>query len=547
MNDFFSLLRLNIKTIINSFKFATKIEKIRSILLSIVGLVFFVSSYIISYQVIIYVSTLPVIGTLFVIRLVALGFLVSFLMLIFSSLIVPFSTMFEAGDIEFLFSLPIRYDSVFFNKLILTIIRASWMILVVLLPFVMAFAVVKNFSLWKYVILVVSILLKVFISTGIGIALAILLSYVFPSKKLKNIVLVILIVAFSIIYSLFRFSQPEKMLSPEHFEELFSYLDFLSKPVAKGLPSWWVAEIFSGLMLNKNSLVVFNFIKLLGCIVLIFLLFFFFLKKIFYNCFFLSCGEIEKKDFVINKEKKLPRLRTIFSVIVTKETRILFREPIQWVQFVIVAALSLVYIFNLSKLPLEFKHVKITVAFFNLGGVMFILTAIVLRFIFVQPSLEYRTFWLIKSLPISLEKIFAIKFLVYFPFVLIPGLVLVILSNLVIGVEKVLIFFSIIVILSACVVLPLAGYSLGILFPKTDYKDIAQIETSFGGLMFIVLSLCYVVLSLASVAEPVRKYMLGIQISNMEILIHSVIFFMINFVYAFTPLYYSKRKFIEEY
>lgn len=546
MNSFFSLIKLNIKTLLNSFKFATKVEKIRSIFLNLIGLIFFISSYIISYQVVIYISTLPVIGTLFVIRILALGFLASFLMLFFSSLIVPFSTMFEAEDLEFLFSLPINYEYIFFNKLILTAIRASWMVLVVFIPFVIAFAVVKNFSLFEVAFLIISVLLKVFISTSIGIALAILLSYIFPSKKLKNIVLVVFIVSSSLIYSLFRFSQPEKMLFPENFQDFFSYLDFLSKPVAKSLPSWWITEIFNGLMTDNKYLVAINFIKLTISLILIFLIFLFFLKRIFYKCFFLSYEKTKHKNFV-NKTGELFNIKSVFSVIAAKETRIFLREPIQWAQFIIVTALSLVYIFNISKLPLDLKHVKVIVAFFNLGGIMFILTAIVLRFIFVQPSLEYKMFWLIKSLPISLKNIFFIKFLVYFPFVLIPGLVLVILSNLVICVEKELMFLSIIIILCACIVLPLAGYSLGILFPKKDYKDIAQIETSFGGLMFIILSLCYIILSLSSIAEPVRKYILGIQIFKIEMLIHFIIFFIINFVYAFTPVYYSKRKFIEEY
>lgn len=546
MKDFISLLKLNIISAFNSFKFATKTEKIRGIFLYTVGLLFFVGSYIISYQVVIYISTLPVIGTLFTIRILALGFLVSFMMLLFSSLIVPFSTMFEAEDTEFLFSLPVSYNSIFFNKLILTVLRASWMVLIVLIPFVIAFAVVKNFSFLKNILLIVAILLKVLISTSIGISLAIFLSYLFPSKKLKNIVLVFLIVSFSIIYSLFRFSQPEKMLSFEQFQEFFSYLDFLSKPVARGLPSWWVAEIFNGLMLNNNNMIINNFVKLILSVILLFFVFLLVLRRVFYYCFFLSYEKVKPKKLVSNA--MMPsKLKSTFYVIMNKETKLFFREPIQWVQFVIVAALSLVYVFNISKLPLDFKYVKISVAFFNLGGIMFILTAIVLRFIFVQPSLEYKTYWLIKSLPVPLEKIFIIKFFIYLPFVLIPGLILVILTNLVIGVERSLMFLSIVIILFACIVLPVAGYSLGILFPKKEYKDIAQIETSFGGLMFIILSLCYIVLSLSSIAEPVRKYILGMQVFKTEILIHFIIFFIINFVYAFTPVYYSKKKFIEEY
>ncbi|MCX7910347.1 MAG: hypothetical protein N2505_02035 [Endomicrobia bacterium] len=543
MNDFLAITNLNIKILLNSIKFATKTEKIRGVFINFIGIIFFISSYIISYEVVIYISTLPVIGSLFVIRILALGFLSSFVMLIFSSLIIPFSTMFESEDLHFLFSLPVKYESIYLNKIMLTILRASWMILVIIIPFTTAFAVVKNFNLLKCLILLLAVLLKILIATTIGIMISILLSYFFPSKKLKNFILVSLIIFLSVVYSVLRFSQPEKLLKPEYFPEVFNYLDFLSQPVAKVLPSWWVVEIFKGLINNDVYLVTINLLKLAISGVIIFILIFYVFRKIFYKCYFLISEKNKTKFY----KDKIIKLKSAFFVIATKEIKTLLREPIQWVQFVIVVALSLVYIFNISKLPLDVKYVKITVSFLNLSGIMFILTAIVLRFVFIQPSLEYKTYWLIKSFPLSVKKFFFIKFLIYLPIILLPGLILVITSSLVIGVDRVISFFSLGIILLSCFVLTIAGYSLGILFPKKDYKDIPQIETSFGGLMFVILSFCYIVLCLSSMAELIRKYILGVKILSIEIFFYFLVFFMINFIYAFTPLYYARKKFIEEF
>ncbi|MEN3013002.1 MAG: hypothetical protein ABDH23_00080 [Endomicrobiia bacterium] len=544
MIDFLFILNLNIRIFLNSFKFATKTERIREFFLGFIGFVFFLSSYIISYQIVVYISNLPVIGSLFTVRILALGFLSSFLMLFFSSLIIPFSTMFEAEDLNLLFSLPLRYSSIYLNKVFLSLIRSSWMILVILVPFVVAFGVVKNFDILGYIVIIISILLKSLISSSLGIATSILLSYLFPSKKIKNVVLVLLIIFSAVVYSLFRFSQPEKLLSPQNFHEIFDYLDFLSKPVAKVLPSWWVAEIFRGLMVNDRNIVIINLIKLLLTVSFIFVILFTIFKKIFYKCVFFLMSEGKK-----SKLYKAPiiNLKSTYFVVILKEIKTLLREPVQWIQFVIVVALSLVYLFNISRIPLEFKYVKITVSFLNLGGIMFILTAIVLRFVFVQPSLEYKTYWLIKSYPVSMEKLFFLKFLVYLPIVLLPGLVLCIVSNLVIGVERIIFVFSIAVVLFSCFVLTIAGFSLGLLFPKKEFKDIPQIETSFGGLMFVILSLCYIILSLSSIAEPARRYILNLKISHLDLLFYFFIFFMINFIYAFAPVYYAKKKFIEEY
>ncbi|MCX7956552.1 MAG: hypothetical protein N2643_01480 [Endomicrobia bacterium] len=543
MRDFLILIKVNILQFLNSYKYTSKIEKLRTIFITIVGILFFVGSYIISYQVIIYISSLPLIGSLFTVRILALAFLTSFLMLIFSSLTVSFSTLYESEDINFLLSMPLKFNVIFLNKYILTIVRSSWMVLLLIIPFIIAFSSVKNFNTNEYIILIISMLLKVFISASVGIMISISLSYFFPSKKLKNIVLVVLVIIGSTIYSLLRVSQPEKLLTPDRFSDLLNYLDFVSKPVAKELPSWWLTEIFNGLTGNDTKKVFYNFINLLLVSLIILLLVYKVFINLFFNSFFLISEKISVKK--LNAAKFL-KIKNVFYSITLKEIKTFLREPIQWVQFVIIIALSMVYIFNISKLPLEIKYVKMTVAFLNLGGIMFILTAIVLRFIFVQPSLEYRTFWLIKSLPINFRKIFITKFLVYLPVIFVPGFFIVVVSNMVLGIDKVMLTISIVIVLISCIVLPSAGYSLGILFPKNDYKDIAQIETSFGGLMFIVLSMCYIVLSLSSIAEPLRKYILGIKITIIEILIYSFIYILINFIYCFTPAYYANKKFIEE-
>jgi hypothetical protein len=99
----------------------------------------------------------------------------------------------------------------------------------------------------------------------------------------------------------------------------------------------------------------------------------------------------------------------------------------------------------------------------------------------------------------------------------------------------------------SCIVLTISGYSLGILFPKKEYKDIAQIETSFGGLLFLVLSLCYIVLLLSSLAGPVKKYVLTHTFGKIEFWYHILLFLIINFIYAFTTGYYALKKFIKEY
>jgi len=544
MTEFFKIINLNFKIFINSIKFSNKIEKLRGIFLTFIGIFFFIGCYILSYQAVIYISNLPIIGSLFIMRILALTFLTSFLMFIFSSLIVTLSTMYEAKDMEFLGSLPIKFQNIFLIKFLFTIIRSSWMVLMVLLPFCFAFAFVKNFSFYKYLILTFSIFMKIFISVTLGSFIAIFLSYLFPAKKIKNYVLVLIILLTAIGYSLFRLAQPENLLSFEKFPELVEYLGFLSKPVGRNLPSWWLSEVFRGLMIGNIYVVILNFFKLLFVCFFVFAVFYFLGKKMYFkSMFFIFSNHEKKKKFY----KKNLEYKSWIGEIIKKEIRLFFREPVQWVQLIIVLSLIIIYIFNISKLPNEFKYVRITVTFFNLGSIMFVLSAFVLRFVFVQPSLEYKNFWLLKSLPIEFRKIFLIKLFIYLPVVLIPAVIMCIVSNIILNVEKEIFIMSLLVVLISSFVLTVAGYSLGILFPKKEYQDIPQIETSFGGLIFIILSLCYIVLSLSSLANITKKYVLSQHILKEELILSILLFLSINFIYGFSPSYYAMKKFLKEY
>jgi ABC-2 type transport system permease protein len=547
MRDIFLLLKLQKQIFINSFKFSTKTEKIRSFFISFVALLFFVSVFIISYQVIIYISTLPVIGSLFTIRILGIAFLASFVMLIFSSLTVSLSTLYNIEDLQFFCSLPLNLSSIFIFKFLLTVVYSSWMVIIILLPFILSFVFVKGLSLYNFIVIIFAIGLKIIIAVSIGCTIAVVLSYIFPTKQLKNIVLVFLIILTAIGYTLFRFAEPEKLLDVDRFNELVQYLDFLSKPVAQGIPSWWVTEIFRGFMVKQFNVVGTNILKLFFITICVLIILKIFVEKLFYLSLFKTTKIKSVEDKNKNYEKVVLKTKPLFITVISKEVKSLIMEPMQWVQFVVVVALTIIYLFNIRKLPIQYEYVKITVAFFNLGGIMFILSAIVLRFVFVQPSLEYKMFWLIKSLPIDIKKFFLIKFFVYLPLVLIPGVVIVTISNLIIGVEKMMSVISFIIIFLSCIVLTISGYSLGILFPKKEYKDIAQIETSFGGLVFLLLSLCYIILLLSSLAEPVKKYVMFHPVDRFELFFHVLLFITINFIYAFTPGYYALKRFIREY
>src|SRR5437870_9312662 len=93
---------------------------------------------------------------------------------------------------------------------------------------------------------------------------------------------------------------------------------------------------------------------------------------------------------------------------VIKDIKLFFRDTTQWSQLILLAALVLVYLFNIKTLPLHrgeavgFFYITL-VSFLNLGLAGFVLAAIAARFIFPAVSLEGRHMWLLRSSPLDLR------------------------------------------------------------------------------------------------------------------------------------------------
>jgi ABC-2 type transport system permease protein len=237
----------------------------------------------------------------------------------------------------------------------------------------------------------------------------------------------------------------------------------------------------------------------------------------------------------------------VVAALVHKETAQVFREPMQWTQLVIVVSLVMVYLFSIQKLPIQHEALRLTVAFINLGAVMFILTSFALRFVFVQPSLEYRTVWLLKAAPIPLRAVFLTKAALYLPVMLILGLTMSLASNTLLGVPRVFNIIGVVAVCVAGVALTVAAYSFGVMFPKTEFQTIADVETSFGGVSFLVMSLFYIVFSVVSFAHPVREFILGRAVSAGTVAFHGAVFVLVNAAYAVPVGMAGWRRFTERF
>ncbi|MGQ9648203.1 MAG: putative ABC transporter permease subunit, partial [Thermodesulfobacteriota bacterium] len=175
------------------------------------------------------------------------------------------------------------------------------------------------------------------------------------------------------------------------------------------------------------------------------------------------------------------------------------------------------YLYNFSVLPLERSSIRIVhlqnvLSFLNVALAAFVLAAVSARFVFPAVSQEGEAFWIVKSSPISIRTFLWIKFFVYFLPLLFLSEVLIVVTNCLLHVTPFMMVLSVVTILYMVPGIVSMGLGLGAIYPDFQAENPAQSVTSLGGLIYMTLSIGFIVAVIALEAGPVYAlFMSGIR------------------------------------
>ena len=141
-------------------------------------------------------------------------------MLLFSNLITALSAFFLAGDLDLIISTPLSQSDVYYSRLMMTAANSSWMVLFFSLPIFAAYGSVFDAGIVFYLWVILCLPLFLIIPASFGVLATHLFVYFLPAKRIRDILLFVGLFAFIVIYFLFRFSQPERLVQPESFRTL---------------------------------------------------------------------------------------------------------------------------------------------------------------------------------------------------------------------------------------------------------------------------------------------------------------------------------------
>jgi len=502
----------------NRFRFREKGDAVKAALLGLLGLAFWAGIFLLFYKVLKYFAGFELFGPVLARKLLSMVFVTFFFLLIFSNMVTALSTFFLSEDMTLWASSPLSFTRIYAVKYLETLVSSSWMILLFALPVFAAYALVFRAGAAYFLRLAGVMVPFLMIPAALGTAATMILVLVFPARRMKDILLVMGIVAFVILFVLFRMLRPEQLVDPDAAEGLMGYLVTLRAPSSVFLPSHWASEALAPFLFPGASGDGACFLWLLvssaaASVVLG--------SWVSEGTLFRAWSRAQESGRI-----RLARLGTLERVLwglpvpvstpwralMIKEIKSFFRDTTQWSQLLLLLALVIVYVYNFSVLPLEryplptfyLQHV---VAFVNLALAAFVLSAVAVRFVYPSVSLEGRAFWILQTAPFSVRSLLWSKFLLGVVPLLVLSEVLVGITNHFLEVSRFMMAYSAAVVFFLTAGITAMGVGFGAAYPRFTVENPAKISTGFGGMVYMMVCVLYIGAVVGLSAHPAYVYL----------------------------------------
>jgi ABC-2 type transport system permease protein len=514
---------------------------------------FFAGSFFFFFRIFNYLGGLQDIGILLMNKLVSMGFLAIFVMLIISNIVTSISTLYRSPETTFLLSSPVAYHQVFTVKFIDNIFYSTWAVILLGLPLILAYGMVRDFVIWEYVFEIFCVLLPfVIIPACIGVAFSgvmfLLSRYVSPRSLTISLISVMALAV--VLY--FKLGKPSSLAFNvmSDWRVLNRYLGSMGVTSFPFLPSFWVSETLRTLAEKGRGSLLVYMLAMISTTLLFVNALFIAAKKYYYKTWLASVehhgaeSKTEKARIKSSRFFRLPDwLPSDFRAVLSKDLKLFTREPAQWAQFTVLLVLLVIYLINLKYFPtnLEDSYWKTLIGFANFAFSGFILATLSVRFVFPTISLEGRAFWAITSSPMPLRRVFWEKFWSAFLIFLLISEVLAFVSNLMLGLRGVLMVLTFSSVLLMSIALTSLAVGLGAAFPRFEERNPGKIASSMGGMLATIISLFYVGIMVALAAMPASGYAIyrmnpGSKFPSYEVGLAAALMLILNLTAIVVPL-----------
>ncbi len=437
-------------------------------------------------------------------------------MLVFSSAIILYGSLFKSPDVPFLFALPARPERVFLNKFQEALVMSSWAFVLLGSPMLLAYGMVARSPWYYYAMLLPFLIAFVYIPAALGALACLVVVHRLPQRGRHVLLvagLVVVAVGVRMLWSVFHVNEGD-LLTPGWFEEMLGRFWIAEYRL---LPSWWLS---TGLLQATQR----DTRQLADSVM--------FLVLLISNALFLrqvslwTAAAVYRAAYSRLHGRHFGRRRSRVAVVdrialgltrflapqlrllIVKDLRLFRRDPVQWSQFLIFFSLLVLYFFNIRSFTYDIHYVGwvSVVSFLNVSVVGLLLSTFTTRFIFPLLSLEGRRFWLLGLLPVARPTIVWSKFAFAVGASLAPSSFLILLSDVMLRVGVPIAASHQLACLVLCLGLAGIAVGLGAKMPSLRETSPARIAAGFGGTLCLVLSTLYILAVVLLAILPCHFY-----------------------------------------
>ena len=479
---------------------------------------FFVGVFFLSRWATMYFLDTAHIGLFLTHRFLGMVLYVLFMTVNLGNVIICYATFYRSEEVNFLMALPIRPEHVFITKFLDNFFSSSVTMVMIGTALLLGYASVFNLPWHFYIVAPLLINFPFLLLSGILAVLSIVLLISIASKSgVRQVMGLSILIYMVVVYGYFRVTNPLDLVSQvmRHFPNVNEYFGELDPFVARYLPNYWVTEYLYwtvstepgralkyALLLNATTFAALGVLWVVG-------------RRLFYRSW-LGAAESQAvnqsrnstaKDSLLSFHRQtLPN--TQMDVLIKRDFWLFFRDPNQWVHFLLMVLLLTVFVMSMSGLnfstPQKVTQTASYIILLLFNG--FLVSSVALRFVFPAVSQEGLAFWCLRSGPIVLGKLYWQKFIWSLLLVLTVSLSLSIASAILTRQHTDLSNAATISMASVAVAITSMYLGSGAIFAQFKERNPIRVASSRGATLTFLLSMVYLVIVTGVVALPVYQF-----------------------------------------
>ncbi len=501
-----ALLKADFRNRWAGIEHATFSQKCRGMVFLFLLVAFFIAAEYLSYRVFnaflsVGGATFEFIALILALRLLGLLFLIVMGLLYFGGMIAAIEALYFDDDIDFLASAPVRRSAVLTKKIISIWLTSAWVVFLIVTPVMTAYSRSLGMGFAHLPLSCFALFIFSIPSVALASATVMLLMRYMPVDKAKEAVLGFgALLSFGLVY-LYRLLSPKTLARPDKLlADAKGFIQEMTMPVSSELPSSVMAQsLIAAAPLNYEP----YFIELgkLSLFALVSLVIYYAIGNWFFETDRPVSGNASRPGFLERRLGMKPLVESLARFfppglrgLVFKEVMSNLRDPMQLSHLVLMMSITALHFMNLSEIPdiALVPAARVLIAFLNLGLVGFLMAGVAVRFVYPSISLEGKPFWIIETAPISPLRFVLLKFFASWIPLTVTALLVVTVSNIMIGIDRELMIQWSVATMAIATVTTALGIAIGITMPVFDRKNVFEISSSPGGIIFMLFALLYV-------------------------------------------------------